>query len=236
MSSQTKYSEPLLCLHCENTGVMEVMLEFGSPNPIPTRANEFAFDCMADEEHFDVLDGPEFSTEWVVLRCSVCKRPTLRTGELIDGTCYDDDYVTVFPPPPRTPDGLPEQIRSAYQKALRQRTIDPDAFAVLLGRVLTELCNEHDIPGSNLFERLNRLADDLALPADLRKATHRIRELRNVGAHAEFGSLSAMHVPILESLCRALLEYIYFGPALLGKVKEHLASAESLSPKAMSSK
>jgi len=120
------------------------------------------------------------------------------------------------------PQALPKQVRAAYEAALRIRGIDPNAFAVLLGRVLDHVCQDRGAGGKTLNERLNELAARGEIPQNLADMAHRLRDLRNVGAHADLGELTATEIPILDDLCRAILEYVYSAPELISRVERRL--------------
>jgi hypothetical protein len=51
---------------------------------------------------------------------------------------------------------------------------------------------------------------------------HGLRQLRNVGAHADLGELNESEIPVLDALSRAILEYVYRAPRLLEEVNERL--------------
>ena len=51
---------------------------------------------------------------------------------------------------------------------------------------------------------------------------HGLKDLRNFGAHENLGDLDPNDAPLLESLCRALLMYLYTVPALSLDAKKRL--------------
>ena len=53
---------------------------------------------------------------------------------------------------------------------------------------------------------------------------HGLRELRNIGAHALAGELTSAEIPVLDKLCEAVLEYVYYAPQLLAEVDKRLQS------------
>ena len=50
------------------------------------------------------------------------------------------------------------------------------------------------------------------------KMAQNLRTLRNMGAHADLGDLPAEAAPVLEGLCKAILEYVYVAPKLIEQV------------------
>jgi hypothetical protein len=81
--------------------------------------------------------------------------------------------------------------------------------------------------GKSLFERLENLADKGEIPRPLVLMAHSLRSLRNIGAHANLGELSATEIPVLDDLCRAILEYVYSGPQLIEAVRIRLNEIKS---------
>src|SRR4051812_18495984 len=97
---------------------------------------------------------------------------------------------------------------------MRVRRVSPNAFAVLLGRVLDQICTDHKAEGNFLHNRIEHLASSGKLPGPLKEVAHGLKDLRNFGAHGNLGDLDPNDAPLLESLCRALLMYLYTVPAL----------------------
>jgi hypothetical protein len=110
--------------------------------------------------------------------------------------------------------GLPSQIQEAYELALKVRVIEPNAYAVLLGRILEMICKDRGAVGKDLHEQLNSLATKGEIPIKLVGVAQSLRQLRNLGAHASIGELTSEEIPLLDDLCKAILEYVYIAPYL----------------------
>ena len=123
--------------------------------------------------------------------------------------------------------GLPPAVAKAYAAAQKVRQIDSNAFAVLLGRVLEITCEDRGATGDSLFKQLKSLADAGEIPTHLEQMGNQLRHLRNVGAHASLGELTAGDVPILDALCRAVLEYVYSAPAMIRQVQRRIDERET---------
>jgi hypothetical protein len=121
--------------------------------------------------------------------------------------------------------GLPATIQREWDAALRVRRVSPNAFAVLLGRVLDQICTDHKAEGRFLHNRIEHLASSGKLPEPLKEVAHGLKDLRNFGAHGNLGDLDPNDAPLLESLCRALLMYLYTVPALSMDAKKRLGKA-----------
>ena len=117
---------------------------------------------------------------------------------------------------------LPPKVMSSYQAAVKVRAIEPNAYGVLLGRVLEVLCEDRKANGDTLYKKLEDLGNRGEIPQPLVEMAQSLRQLRNVGAHASLGELTAKEIPFLDDLCRAILEYVYDAPDLILKAKQRL--------------
>jgi hypothetical protein len=61
------------------------------------------------------------------------------------------------------------------------------------------------------------------IPSKLVDVADKLRALRNVGAHAGLGELTPDDIPIVEDLCRAILDYIFTAPFLAQRAEESLS-------------
>ena len=98
---------------------------------------------------------------------------------------------------------------------------------MLLGRVLDLLCIDQSANGESLYEKLKDIADKNIIPDRLADMAHGIRQFRNIGAHANLGELTESELPILETLIRAVLEYVYAAPAMVTSVQSKIDELKS---------
>ena len=204
----------LECRHCANKAPMEILVE------------------KSFVEQHEYEGNPMPAIEWnagfiyQVLRCYSCKDVTVyqravHTG--LDPEGIDRSYDKILYPYAReSPQSLPRPIQAAWDAAMRVRRIDPNAFSVLLGRVLDVICVQENAKGDTLNKRIEHLAAERRFPDHLTKAAHGLRKLRNFGAHGNLGNLSEEDAPLLESLCAAVLMYLYAVPALARDVEQRL--------------
>ena len=166
---------------------------------------------------------------WELLECPTCDGILLRKGYWHEVLSDESgpDYELLYPAVRELIRGLPEEIKKAYAKAMRVRTIDSNAFAVMLGRVLDLVCIDKKAEGESLFDRLKYISDKNVMPQQLADMAHALRHLRNFGAHADLGELTEAEVPILEGLSRAILEYVYSAPALVQLVQTKIDELKS---------
>jgi hypothetical protein len=157
-----------------------------------------------------------------LLVCPACEGATLRRyyyHELRDPEEWILDVL--YPQAEKIPSGLPVKIKSAYREAARVKN-SPNAYAVLIGRLLEAVCEDRKAVGNTLAKKLDDLAARGEIPGPLAEITHNLRSLRNIGAHAGPVELTAAEVPLLDDLCRAVLEYVYSAPQLVERVKTRL--------------
>lgn len=207
--SKPRFSEVVKCDHCSNSSPMAIVGEYSTVKSY-----------YHEEAQLPIDEGYVYE----LLACPACDEVTLRRY-------YQADYLdpsemvldVLFPHAGRVPVALPSAVMSAYQAANKVRAIDPNAYAVLLGRVLEIICQDRKAEGGTLFERLENLGNRGEIPKPLVEMAHSLRQLRNVGAHASLGELTSAEIPFLDDLCRAVLEYVYSAPELIEKVKRRLS-------------
>lgn len=210
--TEKRFTAPLTCAHCGNKAPMEVVIEYSR---IEERNNE--------EDTFSWREGPF----WEVLECPSCGKVIFQQGywhECLPEECGPE---ILYPAGVERILGLPERIAKACEAAQKVKAIDSNAFAVLLGRVLDLVCIDKNAVGESLYERLSDIANKGVMPRQLAEMAHALRQLRNIGAHADLGELTKAEVPILEALSKAILEYVYSAPALIQLVQAKIDSLKS---------
>jgi hypothetical protein len=149
----------------------------------------------------------------------------------MDPEGIEGPFDILYPPQSEQPSGLPPGIAKAYDTALAVKEKDAGFFAILLGRVLERICKERQATGRNLHQRLESLALKSNLPPDFVELAHSLKNLRNFAAHDNGEELHAEDAPMLESLCRAVLMYLYTAPKLVEQAKKRLDELKTASPK-----
>ncbi len=90
-----------------------------------------------------------------VLKCPACSKNNIICYWWDDESSFDDVdgdivYNRIYPSEKNLPVGLPEKILNAYKAAEKIKTIDTNAYAVLLRRLLELICIDRDAQGENL--------------------------------------------------------------------------------------
>jgi len=207
-------SKKIFCGHCGNTSKMVVVGEVN-----------------------DELDQPDFDPEcgpmppvydcYSVLRCYACQGINIISYIWHEGRGYDDDigYNFLFPSNPKYPIGLPENILKAYKSAEKVKSIDVNAYAILMRRLLELVCLDRGAsPQNNLYHMLKELANKNEIPTKLVDVVSGLREFGNISAYANMGELTEEEIPMVNALCDAILEYVYSAPYLATIVENKLKS------------
>lgn len=211
MSDKTKYTEVVKCGHCGNRAPMKLL------------ATHSQADQLDEYDNYVGACGEIFE----LLECPACEKLVLRQYFWQDGMeSHEVVHETLYPREGRIPVGLPEPIHRGYEAALRVRSIDGNAYAVLIGRVVEMVTTDRGATGRYLNDRLKDLASRGEIPAKLVEVAESIKQFRNVGAHATLGDLSPVEAAILEDLCRGLLEYVYSAPYWVAQAEKCLKSCE----------
>ena len=215
-NSKPEFTVPIVCGHCGNKAPMEVVATYDQvqPHSFPPPKGS-------------LIRGQEWEAGqiWKLTLCPACSGLTLMEIDYHTGMEPDIGIVdtrVLYPSVDKSLTGIPPEVDKAYQAALKVRRIDSNAFAVLLGRVLDKVCLDRGASGKSLYSRLTSLAEKGEIPAQLADMAHQLRQLRNIGAHADLGELTPTEVPVLDDLCRAILEYVYTAPRLIEQVELRL--------------
>ena len=208
-SAKIRYSEPVKCGHCGNTAPMPIV---ASHSGIVLRRED---GTGAPYEAGDMFE---------LLKCPTCENPQLRKyfwDDMMDGS--EVTFTTLYPSTTPELRGLPPSIAKAYESALRVKAVDANAFGVLLRRMLELVCIDRGANGRTLHEQLQDLATRGEIPKKLVHVAVNLKNFGNIGAHAGSGELTPAEIPILDSLSRAVLEYVYSAPELVRTAEERLA-------------
>jgi Domain of unknown function (DUF4145) len=207
-SSQGK-SQATDFLHCSHCGNFAPMNIIGS-HYLSTRDPEAGY--MPDEGYTHQL-----------LLCLACSKVTLTKRffhEDMDPEYDDFKSETLYPRQEIDSSCFPWSVQAAYQVALKTRRIDPNAYAILLGRILEVICEDRKVQGRDLNAKLKILAEKGEIPSNLVGIADGLRSLRNIGAHQPLNNLTHDEIPILDALSNAILEYIYVAPRLASQAQQ----------------
>lgn len=208
-----EYTGERVCAHCHNTAPHKVVSRYAN-----LRSN-------FHEAVGDYTVGFAF----IMIECPACNNITLLREAWHTGMddALPQEVDVVYPPQRRLTNGLPTQIQAAVDAAERVKSVDPNAYGVLVRRGLEVVCQDRGAKGRNLHDRLKDLGDKHEIPARLVDIALGLKNLGNIGAHAGLGDLSPREVPLMTSLFEAVLEHVYGAPYLITIVERRLAELKS---------
>lgn len=213
---EKQFTGTLRCIHCSNQAPMEIVSTFSK---VQTHLAE------------ELMEGEyEAGDVYELLLCPACNDITLR--KYFYHECWvsehGDEPNVLYPVKKDIPSGLPSRIAQAYEAAIKVRGIDANAYGGLLRRLLELVCMDRKAEGKTLYDQLKSLAQTGEIPQKLIGVVHGLRQLGNVGAHPNSGDLTSAELPVLDGLCRAVLEYVYSAPLLARKAEEKLAKLQTV--------
>jgi len=207
-------SKLAICGHCNNISYMVII----------SNVNDTVTDV-------DPEFGPigQYGTTYSVLKCPACENPNIISYEWHDSMESEEElyYVKLYPLEKNMPIGLPDEIKKAYQAAQKVKSVDVNAYVILLRRLLELVCIDRNAKGKVLAQMLEDLADKKEIPDKLVSVAKGLKEFGNLGAHAGIGQLSVKEVPIVTALSNAILEYVYSAPHLASIAESKLHSIKS---------
>lgn len=215
-SAETKLTDQTIkCGHCGNEGVMYIIVDKTEP-PVET----------------------EYGVNWKILRCPSCYSVNIFQQDFFEVDDWDENTwipshysrgkpVCLYPASRRTFKHLPKNVEKAYEVAVKTYSVEPIAFAVLVGRTLEFVCQDRSAKGKDLNGMLNDLATKGEIPKIIADMAHGLRFFRNVGAHATDMEVSREDAAILRDLCEAVLEYIYEAPSMITQLEERISQLKS---------
>ncbi len=197
----------MICQHCGNKNAHETVAEY------------------KDSSTYD--DGMKWSEGYYyqLLNCKACREVTLIKylwSELWTPQIDWEMPILLFPSLDSLKFDLPGKIRDEYDIARKVRYVDPNAYAVMLGKVLERICIDRKADGNSLYQKLEFLHLKGEIPTHLIDIAHSIRTLRNIGAHTSFKKLNKQDSFMLDNLVQALLSYLYIVPKLAAKAKQRI--------------
>jgi len=171
------FTRAIKCSHCGNSAPMEIVAQFSVP--------------VGYEDAEWGWQEPDYGDMHELIHCPACQRILLCHYDW-DAQEYRQpaERTVLYPPPRQGPRGLPTHIQAAHDAALRVRSIDANAYGVLLGRLLEMVCIDRNATGKTLQQQLASLAAKNEIPERLVGVANSLRSLRNIGAHASAGALS----------------------------------------------
>lgn len=196
----------LTCPHCSNKTPMNLLNEYC--NTTTELINGFEFAEFAEFDTFEVFE------------CPVCKGIQLyhtywnsEEGRWEDYDIYEDFGQVLFP----KNEGvdllrLPDNIKSAYESALRVKNIDNTMCVMGLRRALEMMCKDNGAVKGALHQKLNQLQQEGILPPLMGDISKVIKDFGNMAAHGDQVEFDKKLVESMFRFTNKILEYVYILP------------------------
>ena len=199
------------CSNCNN----ETLMEIHARNKIENG------DLFGDSYYYD---------EQIVLKCPSCRNYNIINaywdssyGKVTERKkyeviyCGDNVYQTIlYPVVSELSNGangiVPNDILKSFRKSLELKSVDSDSCLVKLRKTLELICNDKNVIGHNLNDKLKKLFELGILPSTLKSASNITRKLGNMGAHESDIEISTTELSSTIKLVEYIIQYIYILP------------------------
>ena len=200
------------CFHCGNTGILNYIghTRWDDEDVIYNDNGEIVRSTVLEHE------------DWYLFECPVCNRPVVIRQDTFDIAAYTYQPVTVFPSVMSYSDGVPKQIYSAFEAAIRTKGIDYAICMLSLRRVLEMICKEKGAEGRDLEQMIGNLIDNNILSPAFADACWIIRQLGNSAAHADQTDIYAYQVDQVIEYVSTIINYLYSMPVRVFKLKQRI--------------
>ena len=201
------------CFHCGNKGLMtirhKIQQEYGG---------------LVGDWAGEIVDyEPREVFHWYTLTCPACKKVTL-------WECFGAEYLdyteskTLYPQSAIDATGVPENIKTAFESALKVKNIDTAICALALRRVLEAICKDKGAEGKDLEKMIANMIERSILPAMFDDACWIIRQLGNSAAHADKKVFSMHQVDQTIEFVQNIINYLYTLPVKMQKLRSAIVA------------
>ncbi len=119
-------------------------------------------------------------------------------------------------------DGVPKEVKEAFEAALKTRKISTAVCLVALRRTLEMICIEKGADGRTLWNKIEDLSNRGILPPDLKIASIITKKYGNIGAHDADADIAVTGNELnqIVEFVQYIVEYLYVLPAKINKIQE----------------
>lgn len=209
------------CFYCGNTGILNYIGQ--------TRCNDEAIDYHKNGEiaHREIL-GYE---DWVVFECPVCNKPVIVRQETLSWADYTYRPQIEYPSVAVPPDGVPKEIYSAFESAIRTKGIDYSICLLSLRRVLEMVCKDKNADGGTLEAKIDDLVEKKIFPERINDACWIIRQMGNEAAHADDIKVYTYDIEQVIGYVATIIDYLYSLPYRVEKMKAKIEERKNSNKK-----
>lgn len=206
------------CFHCGNTGLQKFLGKTHWENSDVTR------DLDGEIVNYFLLEHED----WYIFECPVCSKPVIISEYAFDAIDEEPTYTVEYPAITVSSEGVPKEIYTAYESAVRTKGIDYAICLLSLRRVLEMICKEKDAKGHNLEKKIDDLIEKKVLPPMIGDACWIIRQMGNDAAHADKIDVYSGEVDQIIKYVATIIDYLYAMPNRVAKMKEKIEDRKNL--------
>lgn len=200
------------CFHCGNTGMLNFI---GSTC---WKDEDIIYDSIGEVINYTLMEHED----WYIFECPVCHKPVIIRQDVIDFADYSYPPETVYPSVMSFSEGVPKEIYSAFESAIRTKGIDHAICMLSLRRVLEMICKEKGAEGKTLEKMIDDLIAKGILSSAFADACWIIRQLGNSAAHADDTVIYGYQVEQVIEYVSTIINYLYSMPHRVAKLKKNI--------------
>lgn len=200
------------CFHCGNTGLMNYV------------GNTYwTYDEVERNALGDVVYAVQIEHEyWHVFECPVCHKPVLISEYCFDAQESRPEIKTEYPTIAVSRDGVPKDIYSAFESAVKTKGIDYSICLLSLRRVLEMICKDKGAEGRDLEKKIDDLIEKKIFPPMIEDACWIIRQMGNDAAHADKIPVYTYDIEQVIGYVATIIDYLYSLPYRVEKMKKKI--------------
>lgn len=200
------------CFHCGNTGLMNYV------------GNTYwTYDEVERNALGDVIYAVQIEHEyWHVFECPVCHKPVLISEYCFDAQESRPEIKTEYPTIAVSRDGVPKDIYSAFESAVKTKGIDYSICLLSLRRVLEMICKDKGAEGRDLEKKIDDLIEKKIFPPMIEDACWIIRQMGNDAAHADKIPVYTYDIEQVIGYVATIIDYLYSLPHRVEKMKKKI--------------
>jgi len=185
--------------------------------------------------NWDECDG-EFHGyyNYQMFSCPICEKVTFLEqywdsllSEQNDNYSAKPQEEILYPANKFHGDYVPQNVKDAYEAALKTKNIDSSICLIALRRTLEIICKEKKAKGRNLWTKITDLSKKGILPLELKNASTITKNYGNIGAHGEDLCISPPELELNVNFVQYIIDYLYILPAKIDEAQKKLEAVKS---------
>lgn len=209
------------CFHCGNTGLLKYI------GKTEWKDEDIAKDGAGNIINYTLIEHED----WYVFECPVCNKPVIISEYVLDVAETPAEYKTEYPTIAVSPLGVPKEIYSAFESAVKTKGIDHSICLLSLRRVLEMICKEKGAVGKDLEKKIDDLIAKKVFPPMIEDACWIIRQMGNEAAHADDIKVYTYDIEQVIGYVATIIDYLYSLPYRVEKMKAKIEERKNSNKK-----